>query len=81
MLRPVALPKELTRGRLYLCSMLTVKEAEEWLNRGGEKQVIFHLTQHLSAMARMHEFMIKNSWDMETPESAIAKNLDSVCES
>jgi hypothetical protein len=61
-------------------SMLTVKEAAEWLNKGGEKKVIFHLKQHLSAMARMHEFMREKGWNMETPESATVKNLDPVCE-
>lgn len=50
-------------------SMLSVKEAAEWFSKGGEKQVIFHLKQHLSAMARMHEFMIEKGWNMETPKS------------
>lgn len=50
-------------------SMLSVKEATEWLKKGGEKQVIFHLKQHLSAMARMHALMIEKGWSMETPKS------------
>lgn len=61
-------------------SMLSVKEAAEWLKKGGEKQVVFQMTQHLSAMARMHEFMIEKGWNMETPKFATAKNLDPLCE-
>lgn len=72
--------KTATERTIGFHSMLTVKEAAEWLNKGGEKQVIFHLNQHLSAMARMHEFMIEKGWNMETPESATVKNLDPVCE-
>ena len=61
-------------------TLLSVKEAAEWLNKGGEKQVVFQMTQHLSAMARMHEFMIEKGWNMETTESATVINFDPVCE-
>lgn len=72
--------KTATERTIGFHSILTVKEAAEWLNKGGEKQVIFHLNQHLSAMARMHEFMIEKGWNMETPESATVKNLEPLCE-
>lgn len=36
----------------------------EWLRNGEEKRVVYWLKRRLSAMCRLHEFMIENGWKL-----------------